>query len=304
MSTTDKKPGILLKSGTNEVEFLVINIGKHLYGINVSKVRTIQVYDSTLVSPVPHQKPELLGLMPYRDLTISIVDLKINLAVNGVRDSTQPRLLLVTEFNNRTTGFVVDGVSRIERCSWEGFEPITDSCCNTTDGGIVGTVKLPEGLVIILDLESIIGALDPSMSIENYARDIEKPTIARDGIRIVHCDDSVVIRKLVYKILVDAGFPAPVQFDNGADTLDYINKTGETSANIIISDIEMPRMDGLALCKNLKDSDVTKRIPLLFFSSMINKQMLEKCRSVGGDGAFSKPQINFLVNEIETLLQQ
>lgn len=303
MSSDEKKNGILLEAGTNEVEFLVVHLGTHRYGINVAKVRTIQVFDPNSLAPLPNQRKEVLGLIPFRDSTIAVVDLRMSVNADQYPGISKP-LLVVSEFNRRTNGFVVDGVDRIERCSWSKFEPITEVCCNSNEAGIVGTIRLADGLVIVLDLENIMGTIDPTMSVEHFAKDIGQTNFARSNVKIVHCDDSVVIRKLVSKILSDAGFAPPKQFDNGESTFQYLSTAGKSEVDIVISDIEMPRMDGLALCRNLRGNKEMGKLPVVFFSSLIDDQMLEKCKAVGGDGAFSKPQINFLVESIESLLSK
>lgn len=301
MSNKAKDRGILLDTGTNEVEFLLVTLGQQIYGINVSKVCTLQVFDQSKVSPLPAQPSQVLGLMPFRDKTISIIDLSI--ALNWPKTNTDSkRLLVVAEFNQRVTGFVVDEVDRIERYAWTQFEPITDTTCNTAHASVLGTVKGEKGLIIILDLETIVAALDPSMSIESYAESIEAPTILRNNVNIVHCDDSTTIQKIVLKVLNEAGFSSVKQFANGEEALTYLQDNQGKGVDIVLSDIEMPRMDGLSFCKTMRSDPNCKHIPLVFFSSLITEQMNVKCRSVGGNAAYSKPQINYLVHEIERLV--
>lgn len=301
MAKNQEKQGILLESGTNEVEFLIVRLGDQKYGINVSKVCQILVFDPRVLSEMPNQPTEVLGVTTFREQTISIVDLSLNLK----RKSDQRpdvKLLIIAEFNNRRTGFVVDGVDRIERVSWTNFEPITQTTCNESSSSVVGTVRSDDGLIIILDLESIVAALDPTMSIESYAKDIELASLDRQSVRIVHCEDSVVIQKLVLQVLNGAGFTRVTQFDNGAKALEALKQNGRGSVDIILTDIEMPLMDGLSLCKSLRGDPKYEKLPIVFFSSMINEQMAAKCRSVGGSASFSKPQINMVVGAIEELI--
>ncbi len=302
MAQTDNKQRILLESGTNEVEFLIINVGPQAYGVNVAKVRTIQVFDPAQLALLPNQHAEVLGVMPFREKTISVLDLAINLNVPSATAEGAKRLLIVAEFNTRLTGFVVDAVEGIHRCSWAQFEPITDASCNSVDGGVIGTVRRNNVLVIILDLESIIAKLDPTMSVEHFANEIE-PTVSahRETLKVVHCDDSGIIQKLVGKVLTQAGFKHLKQFNNGEETLAYLQSEGAGQVDVVLSDIEMPKMDGLTLCRKLKEDRNLSKVPVLFFSSMINDQMLEKCRSVGGAHAYSKPEIHHLVDGIESI---
>jgi two-component system chemotaxis response regulator CheV len=303
MAKNKQQTGILLEAGTNEVEFLIISLGEQRYGINVSKVCQIMVFDPKQVSEMPNQVEEILGIIIFREQAISVIDLSINLKRRNDVQLTQ-RLLIIAEFNERRTGFIVDGVDRIERVSWSDFEPITGTTCNGQTTSVVGTVRRNEGLIIILDLESIVGSLDPSMSIEFHAKDIATANIARDTVRVLHCEDSIVIQKLVYQVLTNAGFSKIEQVANGLQALESLNKNGRGSVDIILSDIEMPSMDGLTMCRTLREDPRYKELPVVFFSSMINEQMAAKCLSVGGNAAYSKPQINMIVSVIEDLINK
>jgi two-component system chemotaxis response regulator CheV len=298
-----ERRGILLEAGTNEVEFLVILLGNQRYGINVAKICHISVFDPSVIAEMPNQRPEVLGVASLRDETISIIDLSINLKRKQTANNVR-KLLILAEFNSRKTGFVVDGVERIERVNWKRFEPIDNATCDGGASSVVGTVTGPEGLIIILDLESILADIDPSMSVEHFAKEIPAPTFSRDTIRVLHCEDSVVIQKLVFQVLKESGFKNIEQVNNGEDALEYAQRVGPGGIDIVLSDIEMPIMDGLSLCKKLRQDDRYSRVPVVFFSSMINDQMMAKCKSVGGDAAFSKPQINQIVGCIDNLIRE
>lgn len=297
-----EKRGILLEAGTNEVEFLIILLGNQRYGINVAKICQISVFDPSIIAEMPNQRPEVLGVASLRNETISIIDLSINLKRKSTSDNVR-KLLLLAEFNGRKTGFVVDGVDRIERVNWTKFEPIGSATCDGGASSVVGTVTSADGLIIILDLESILAEIDPSMSVEHFAKEIPTATFSRESIRVLHCEDSVVIQKLVYQVLKEAGFNNIEQVNNGQDALDYAQRVGPGGIDIVLSDIEMPTMDGLSLCKKLRQDERYSRVPVVFFSSMINDQMMAKCKSVGGDAAFSKPQINHIVGCIDNLIK-
>ncbi len=301
MSHLAKNKGILLESGTNEVEFLIVNLGPQRYGINVSKICQITVYDPAVISLIPASHPEIIGVMAFRDETITIIDLSIHLKRKD--ELPQKRLLVVTEFNGRRTGFIVDTVSRIERTGWDEFEPIAASAGDVATASVLGTLRKPEGIILIIDLETILAALDPSMNIETYATEIKSSSVRRDQVRILHCEDSALVQKLVYKVLSEGGFSDIVQAKNGEQGLELLNST-PSKFDIIISDIEMPKMDGLTLCRRLRNDKRFTEMPVLFFSSLINEQMLSKCRAVGGNAAFSKPQIGQLASAVDDFLSR
>jgi two-component system, chemotaxis family, chemotaxis protein CheV len=302
MSLQNSQKGILLEAGTNEVEFLLLYLGSQRYGINVSKVCQILVLDMSVIAKVPNQLPQLIGVMPFRDRTISVVDLKEHINAHLEDPTPTRRLLLVTEFNKRTTGFVIDAVDHIERCSWKQFEPITETSCNATNGCVVGTIRLPDGIVIILDVETVLTSLDSTMNFTNFSDQIKISDKPRADKHILYCEDSLLIQKTLVKTLNDAGFRNFHTFSSGAPALQFLRENPDQQIDIILSDIEMPQMDGLSFCKQVKEIENRNKTPFIFFSSMINEQMKSKCIAVGGNAAFSKPEIHLIVQELDNLL--
>ena len=294
----------LIKAGSNEVEFLVFNLGTQKYGMNVAKVRQIMVFDRSKISEVPNQLPEYVGLMPFRESTIAVVDLRIHLK-KAAANQTTPDLLIISEFNRRIVGFVVDGVDKIERCSWETFQPIGDSACNADDSKTVGVVRLKDNIILILDLETIMGLIDPSMNVNIMEQSIPLSTIDRSTVTILHCDDSSVVQKVLLKTLEASGFKRFVQFSSAVEALNYLSTNRQNNkVDVILSDIEMPQMDGLAFCKKIKEDSEWKKLPFLFFSSTVDPQMEAKCISVGSDGAFAKPEISIVIESIDRLVSE
>lgn len=294
--------GILLEVGTNEVEFLIIHLGSQRYGINVAKVCQILLYDKDKIAHLPNQHDSMVGIMRFRDKSISVIDLRTYLKIDNNKENLGTDLLLVTEFNQRITGFVIDSVDRIERCGWNQFESIAETVCQKNEGSVVGSITLPDGIIIILDLETILSSLDPSMAVDYYKDQIVASQFDRSDISIVYCEDSLMVQKMLVKTLEQSGFKNFKVFGTGADGYEYLKSAPVNSVDIILSDIEMPKMDGLTLCKNVKALPQYGNIPFIFFSSTINDQMEKKCRSVGGDACFSKPEIHNIVQAVEDLL--
>jgi two-component system chemotaxis response regulator CheV len=294
------KADILLEVGTNEVEFLLFYLGKQPYGINVSKVCHISIYEPEQVRRLPTQRPEVVGIFDFRGQAISVIDLAESLGMASETENHR-RLIIVAEFNQRITAFVVDAVDRIQRCTWEQFESITDSACDAAS--VIGTLRLPqEGLVIILDLETIMASIDPSMSVEYYQSSIKAETLDRAAVRLVYCEDSKIIQKVLIKTLEASGFRNFKTFFTGAEGLEYLKVTPSSEVDVIVSDIEMPKMDGLTLCKEVRNLHGYEYTPFIFFSSMIDQPMRRKCDSVGADDSYSKPEIHLIVDAIESLL--
>ena len=157
---------------------------------------------------------------------------------------------------------------------------------------------------MILDFESIVAGINKEAGFDTTGLNELKATNSISDKKLVVADDSPFLNKMIVDALEKTGFRNIQSFKNGADAWEYIysqkNGNGDITERIacIVSDIEMPQMDGLHLTKRVKDDDILKNIPVYLFSSLINEQMEAKCRSVGADGQFSKPQITVLIKEI------
>ena len=306
MSNTNKDnfSNILLESGTNEVEFMEFYLGGACYGVNVAKVTQVVVFDDLKVAKLPGGKgSHIVGTTMFRDQPILVVDLASFLEIQ-TEPKKENRLLLVLEFNQRITGFLIDGVNRIRRVSWEDFQETDASTVGSDTSWITGVVAWEEYLSLILDFEAILGNLIPSTSPENFQDDIvELEVSSRKALSIVYCEDSEIVQKVALKAFKKAGIENIKIFTSGKEGLDYLLANKGEPVDVIISDIEMPIMDGLSFCKKVKENASLSSIPVLFFSSTINEQMKKKCASVGGAAAFSKPQINELVASLDEVLK-
>ncbi len=313
----DINKSILLESGTNEVELLEIICEDQSFGINVEKIKEIIIYDPQKVVRMPNTHRSVIGSYHYRDQTFNLIDLTIHMnkkSPEGIR-----RIIVVTEFNNMINGFVADNVSAIRRFSWSDITPL-DSFTMQNITNFTGNVQLDsERLMLILDLEQIISRLFDEGRLKG--EDIDK---AEDKLdlrkvkKILIAEDSHVIRKTMVKLLKESGYSDLTAFDNGKSALDHIVsslnlviKEGMSNAksyldngkiDLIITDIEMPQMDGLTLCRKLKE-EYGLDIPILIFSSLVNQQVIIKCQSVGADGYLSKPKIGELVKLVDQKLQ-
>jgi len=302
--------GILLESGTNEMELLAVVIEDQVYGINVAKVKSIQQYDGTLVSELPDTPDGVIGIYQNRGNTIPFLDLTSILKRTHTLEENGREIVIFTEFNNCVNCFKVDAVRRIYRLTWDQFIPIDAMLAQTSS--VVGTVRIEDEDILVLDLEQIISELFPEQIIEDVRDEImeQKTEIKRDGIQILFAEDSMLVRKTMMKALTKAGYIHIKEFENGRDCLTYIENNKESLVGgvmptLLISDIEMPMMDGLTLCNNVKNQLGLKSIYTIMFSSLINEQMILKCNSVGADQYVTKPESNKLIGFIdEYVLQQ
>jgi two-component system chemotaxis response regulator CheV len=230
----------------------------------------------------------------------------INLAdILGKESSPDDRkIVVVTEFNNSINCFIVDAVRRIYRLSWAEFTPI--STIFTSSNHVTGSISLEDEEILVLDLEQILSMLFPDQVIEDVHEDTIElgKNISRDKVNLLFAEDSSLIRKMVSKALKTSGYSQLTEFENGQIALDYITENRELFQEsgvptILITDIEMPMMDGLTLCNNVKNILNMKNIKVIMFSSLINDQMVVKCKSVGADNYITKPESNKLIKMID-----
>ncbi len=286
---------ILLESGTNELEVLEFMVGTQSFGINIAKVIEIMNYQPMV--PVPDSHPAFEGVFTPRDKVISVINLHTILH----KESPDPEhdLLIICHFNGKDVGFHVSSVKGIQRISWEDIEKPPAMAGDGTHNIATGIAKFKDRIVLILDFEKIVSDMDPSAAFDTSG------VVPTDGDKsskhIVIAEDSPFLNTLIVNTLHNAGYQNVVHFDNGKDAWDYVSAHKELGGNIlneiscVISDIEMPKMDGHHLTKQIKDDPVLKSIPVYLFSSLINDQMRIKGESVGADGQFSKPQIGQLI---------
>lgn len=298
--------GILLEAGTNELEIVEFSIKEALYGINIAKVREIIKADIDLVS-VPDAHPSIEGAINLRGSIIAVVNLARHLKVDAPVDRKNNRII-ITEFNKVVIGFLVTSVARIHRISWKAVEQ-PSQMLQTDQGYAVGIVKIQEKVIFLLDFEKISSHINPRAHLQDPASDeYSAPSaVDRGSKRIFVVEDSDFIRRMIIDHLHKAGYNTDVA-SNGEEAW---NKLAVISAlpnqpdvaqyyNLMVTDIEMPQMDGLHLIKRVKDAPRLKRLPCIAFSSMISKELMFKCKSVGSDGEISKPEINQLVELVDS----
>ena len=302
-----KDQGILLESGTNEMELLTVVVNTQLFGMNVAKVQSIQQYDPKTITKLPQTEPGILGMLLYRDTTIPVLDLAriLDLGPGDPLQESQREIIVVTEFNNTVTGFRVQGVKRIHRLSWAAFVPLDQLF--EKNSYFTGSVEIEKSQVLVLDLEYILSSFFPDQVIEAVEPEmIQKGNaISRNQLEIIFAEDSPTIQKRVISALKEAGYERVTSFFNGEKALNYIRnhyKTGgkqELGQVVLITDIEMPRMDGLTLCRNIKQDPVLNPIFVVIFSSLINNQMIAKCEQVKSDNYVTKPETNRLITILD-----
>lgn len=292
---------ILLENGTNELEVLEFMLDGNSYGINVAKIREIITYQP--VTPVPNSHPSIEGVFMPRDRMITAIDLK-NCLQRGV--SEPGGLFIVTNFNKLDIAFHVDSVVGIHRVSWKDIIKPGATVSTTEDGISTGIIKFNNKLIIILDFEKIVTEINPETGLKTTEID-ELGKRGRYDVPILIAEDSVLLNKLIVDSLKKAGYENLIHTANGKEAYDVIQTCKEEGTldqhvKCIITDIEMPEMDGHRLTKLVKEDEATKNIPVIIFSSLVNDEMKKKGEALGADAQLSKPEIGNLVKVIDELV--
>ena len=293
---------ILLENGTNELEILEFKIGDNSYGINVAKINEIITYQP--VTPVPNAHPSIEGIFMPRDTMITAIDLRNALQLG---ESEPGGLFIITNFNKLDVAFHVDKVVGINRYSWKQIIKPDATINNGEEGISTGVIKMDDRLVIILDFEKIVTDISPETGLKLTEIDA-LGTRERSQKPIVIAEDSHLLNKLISDALTKAGYINQKRNEDGLAAWNYINECldkGELDEKVacVITDIEMPQMDGHRLTKLIKSDDRLKHIPVVIFSSLVNEEMRRKGEALGADAQLSKPEIGKLVQEIDKLLQ-
>ncbi len=297
------KDNILLETGTGEVELLEFLVDGNHFGINVLKIKEIVRLDE--VVPIPASAPAIAGKAALRNNLLTVVDLKVVLKNEKIA-SYKDSIGLLCEFNQTQVVFMVENVLGIKRFFWHELD---NQDKMSTESLIVGTI-LNEGTIItLLDFESILIDLSPKDTY--YTKMTSQGDIAqqRKDIKLVLADDSRVVREMLKDALEGSGYDQLKFFNNGQDAHDYImgirnehGKAFENHVNLLITDIEMPMMDGYTLTRKIKEDEVMSTLPVIIFSSLITDDLYHKGRCVGAEAQISKPSLKKLVAIIDELV--
>lgn len=294
---------ILLESGTNELEVLEFTLGDNHYGINVAKIREILQYMP--VTPVPNTHPSVEGIFMPRDTMITVINLKNCL---NLPQTDEKGLFIITNFNKLNVAFHVDQVIGIHRVSWENIIKPDETLTGEHGGTATGVIKMNDRLIVILDFEAIVASISPQTGLR--VNDIDEMEARdRSDATILIAEDSALLSKLITECLKKSGYTNLIVEENGQEAWDVIKAMqakGDITKHLdcIITDIEMPLMDGHRLTKLVKSDAELRDIPVIIFSSLVNEEMRKKGEQLGADAQLTKPEIGKLVEAIDKLLNK
>ena len=297
----EKNSEILLETGTNELEIMEFTIAGETFGINVAKVKEIMMVCP--VKPMQKAQKDIEGIFKSRDTVITVIDLASYLNLEA-SDNPERDIFIVTNFNNTNFAFHVHQVVGINRISWQQIKKPDKIIYGGEEGVATGIADFQNHLITILDFEKIVSEISPELGIQYEDLQVLGPR-ERSELPILLAEDSMLLAKMIVESLKRSGYENLIKTDNGQEAWNFLCEAKSCGDPIkehvrcIVTDIEMPLMDGLHLTKLIKDDPIMKDIPVILFSSLINEEMRRKGESVGADAQISKPEIANLVSLID-----
>ena len=301
-----KNMEILLESGTNELEIMEFTIDQKRFGINVAKIKEIIQY--TKVDPMPNSHPCVEGVFRPRDIIITVINLPKYMGFQEKTVSDRD-ILIITNFNKVVTAFHVHTIEGIQRISWEDIEKPDITIYGGQEGLATGIAKVDGKLITIIDFEKILVDISPASGlqlseVQMYA---DRPKNKKP---ILISEDSELLRKMLLDSLVTAGYTNVIPTSNGKEAWEKLEELRDNDSKpiidkvaCVITDIEMPKMDGHRLTKLIKDDVSLKGLPIVIFSSLIDEEMRLKGEMLGASAQISKPEIGKLVGLVDNLTE-
>lgn len=304
-----------LRVGTNEMELVDFRIMRYeddevyegIFGINVSKVR--EIIRLPKLTEIPGVAEFIEGIFDLRGVVIPVVSLGRWMGLIEPPDLEDEKRVIIAEFNNILIGFVVNEAKRIRRINWKDIEPASfSSGVGALDKSkITGVTRIEDDAVLlILDLESVV------MDLGLYApptANLEETQKGFSGL-VLLLDDSATARKIMNEALSDMGFEV-VEAHDGEDGLRQLEvlytQYGAEIFNklrLIVSDVEMPRMDGFHFASRVKEDERFKEIPIIFNSSISDHFSELRGKDAGGEGYLVKFDPTTFYNEVSRIITE
>jgi len=297
-----------LNDETSALELMEFTMAGDSFGINVAKVTEIMRYSP--VTPMTQSHPCIDGVFKPRGKLVTVINLPRYMALEE-RETHDQDMLMITNFDNISSAFLVHTVEGMHRIKWGDVEKPSSIIYGANDSVITGTAKIDDRIITIIDFEKVLYDINPEtgLSISEVQRlgvreNTEKP--------VVVVEDSVFLRRMLLEALEVAGYKNITSFDNGQDAWDYLERCRaecvasitpiDKRVSIVITDIEMPRMDGHHLTKLIKGDDILSRLPVIVFSSLIDETQKNNGEQLGVSAHLAKPQIGKLVEVMDSCI--
>ena len=275
------------------------------FGMNVAKV--LEIIRKPPITGVPGKHhAAALGTFNLRGRVLPLVDLGLWLDKKIADVDSQK--VIVSEFSGVITAFVVSGVTRIHRMTWAQVEPPGKHLQAFSHDSITGVVRIGDRIIFLLDMEQIISSMDPSV---NMVTHIGNVTEGGAGYKVLLADDSASVRTIIASTLKKAQF-AVTMAACGREAWDQLKQWEKMAqeqnvpitdfVNLVVSDVEMPEMDGHSLTRSIKGDPAFAKVPVVLFSSLISKVVFEKGVAAGADDQISKPDLPMLTTKALELI--
>ncbi len=276
--------------GQNRLELLLFRLnGSQLYGINVFKVR--EVLQCPNLTVMPKSSPVVRGVANIRGATIPILDLALATGARSLQQDIKNTFVIITEYNTKIQGFLVHSVERIVNMNWEEIHPPPKG--TGRDHYLTAVTRVDNQLVEIIDVEKILAEVAPTSEAISLGVVDQETQNKAVSLRVLTVDDSSVARKQVTRCLQTVGVEV-VALNDGRQALDYLRKLVDEGKRpeeeflMMISDIEMPEMDGYTLTAEIRSDPRMKNLHITLHTSLsgvFNQAMVKK---VGADDFLAK----------------
>jgi two-component system chemotaxis response regulator CheV len=288
-------------AGANQMELLLFHLGtEELFGINVFKVR--EVMKLPRLTRVPEADNRVVGMANIRGTMVPVIALKRSLGLGehdvdcSKPDAKENGILIITEYNASLQAFHVAAVDRIIRTSWSQIKTPPALVRENNKGAVTAVTMLDNGrMVLILDVEKLLSDICPRPDEEVFAGVTTKPELKMKT--VLYADDSSVARTQIRKALEKLGCQF-VQTTTGKEAWDYLKQLADNAAtadapqvsriNLVLSDIEMPDMDGFTLTKQIRSDPRLAHLPVILHSSLTGTCNQDKGRQVGATDYVTK----------------
>ncbi len=291
----------ILITGKNEIEIILFHVNDKNYAINVSKVR--EILNFIPYTRIPLTPPAVLGMIKSRDDVLPLISLRKYF--NEPEEKEENSKIIITDFFNMKIGFLVDGVQKLFRVGWQQIQPPPEIGDNSV---AIGIIKVEDKIIHMIDFEKIVIDINPLLAFKGDDSMVKE----YKNKKVCIAEDSKTTRKLLEDHLKNKGFNKVSSFADGKKTLDYFREIakniGENSQenieipDILITDIEMPLMDGYTLIKNIREISVYQNLPIIIFSSISTPEIHYKKDIVGADAHITKYELDNLDSLIKLLL--
>lgn len=293
--------------GQNRLELLLFHLGgRQTYGINVFKVK--EVLQCPKLSSIPNSRSVVRGVSHIRGETIPIIDLSMAIGLPGIaQERLATSFVIITEYNRRTQGFLVSGVERIMNMNWEDILPPPKGAGR--DVYLTAVTKVDDKLIEVIDVEKVLAEVSP------LREDVTEEVVAKSASRVpghlpvLVVDDSSVARRQIQRCLGAIGMEVVTRND-GKQALEHLQEITQDGSraqdhfSLIISDVEMPEMDGYTLVTRLKENPALKDIYVMLHTSLsgvFNKAMVQK---VGANDFMAKFSPDELAERVMEIIDQ